>query len=113
MKLSEITSSMANLGNSSQISSEVKALGNIVGDNSSDYTSNSESFSSLLKQSLEDVNNSQVQAYKTMDDIATGKVENLQEAVERINEAELTLKLGLEVKNKALGAYKQIMSMQI
>ena len=48
-----------------------------------------------------------------MNDIATGKVDNLQEAVRTIEEAEMTLKLGLEVKNKALGAYKQIMSMQI
>jgi len=48
-----------------------------------------------------------------MNDIATGKVENLQEAVQKIEEAELTLKLGLEVKTKALGAYKQIMAMQI
>jgi flagellar hook-basal body complex protein FliE len=48
-----------------------------------------------------------------MNDIATGKVENLPEAVKKIGGAELSLKLGLEVKNKALGAYKQIMAMQV
>jgi len=37
----------------------------------------------------------------------------LQEAVKKIEEAELSLKLGLEVKNKALGAYKQVMAMQV
>lgn len=73
----------------------------------------SESFSNMLKKSIEDVNLTQVKAYDAMNDIATGKVENLQEAVQSIEEAELSLKLGLEVKNKALGAYKQIMAMQV
>lgn len=39
--------------------------------------------------------------------IATSKVANLQ-AVQRIEEAELSLKLALEVKTKALNAYKEI-----
>jgi flagellar hook-basal body complex protein FliE len=79
-----------------------------------DLSSNKEnSFSSVLKQSIEEVNNEQVEAYTAMEEIATGKVDNLQEAVQKIQEAELSLKLGLEVKNKALGAYKQVMSMQI
>jgi flagellar hook-basal body complex protein FliE len=67
----------------------------------------------MLKNSIEEVNQNQVNAYNAMDEIATGKVENLQEAVKKIEEAELSLKLGLEVKNKALGAYKQVMAMQI
>ena len=48
-----------------------------------------------------------------MKEIATGKVANLQEAVQKIEEAELSLKLGLEVKNKAINAYREIMRMQI
>lgn len=71
------------------------------------------SFSDALKDAMGDINNNQVQAYDAMQSIATGKVENLQEAVKQIEEAELSLKLGLEVKNKALGAYKQVMAMQI
>ena len=72
-----------------------------------------ESFSSMLNKSIGEVNNSQVKAYEAMESIATGKVENLQEAVQKIEEAELSLKLALEVKNKALGAYKEIMRMQV
>jgi flagellar hook-basal body complex protein FliE len=48
-----------------------------------------------------------------MEEIATGKVENLQKAVQKIEEAELSLKLALEVKNKALSAYKEISRMQV
>ncbi len=72
-----------------------------------------DSFSNILKSAMGDVNTQQVEAYDAMKGIATGKVENLQEAIHQIEEAELSLKLGLEVKNKALSSYKQIMAMQV
>lgn len=71
------------------------------------------SFKDMLSSAVNDVNDAQITGYNSMRDIATGKVENLQEAVQRIEEAELSLKLGLEVKNKAINAYREIMRMQI
>jgi len=108
MKLTEVTNSFSGINKNSLLNSVISA-----GDNSQNQQSNSESFAQILKQSVNEVNNSQVQAYNAMEDIATGKVQNLQEAVQKIEEAELSLKLGLEVKNKALSAYKQVMAMQI
>ena len=113
MKLAEITSSLSSLNKdyaSTLINNEIDSTSGQLLDNGSD---NKSSFSSMLKKSINEVNNTQVTAYNAMNDIATGKVENLQEAVQKIQEAELSLKLGLEIKNKALGAYKQIMAMQI
>ena len=113
MKLAEITNSLSGLNkdySSALASMETVPTGNQLLNNNS----NSEgSFSNMLKKSINEVNNTQVSAYNAMNDIATGKVDNLQEAVQKIEEAELSLKLGLEVKNKALGAYKQVMAMQI
>jgi len=74
---------------------------------------NKNSFSNILRESIAEVNDSQKGAYDAMEQIATGKVENLQEAVRKIESAELSLKLSLEVKNKALASFKQIMTMQI
>lgn len=110
MKLTEVTNSLSGINKNSLLNSVISS-----GDMSKNQQSNanSESFAQVLKQSVGEINNSQVQAYNAMEEIATGKVENLQEAVQKIEEAELSLKLGLEVKNKALGAYKQIMAMQI
>lgn len=71
------------------------------------------SFQNMLNEAISEVNDQQVEGYKSMEGIATGKVTNLQEAVQRIEEAELSLKLALEVKNKALNAYKEVMRMQI
>lgn len=112
MKLTDITNSFTNLDRNDL--SKINETG--TGFEQNKQFSNgqdNDSFSNILKQSLNEVNNTQVSAYNAMNDIATGKVENLQEAVRKIEEAELSLKLGLEVKNKALGAYKQVMAMQV
>ena len=71
------------------------------------------SFQSMLNDAITEVNSTQVDGYKSMEGIASGKVTNLQEAVQKIEEADLSLKLALEVKNKALNAYKEIMKMSI
>jgi flagellar hook-basal body complex protein FliE len=97
------------------ISSIANSL-NVLGTNSNSKIDDSEagkSFQNMLNDAISSVNNEQVDGYKAMEGIATGKVTNLQEAVQRIEEAELSLKLALEVKNKALNAYKEVMRMQI
>ena len=109
MKLSEVTNPISGLNKNSLLSS----MGMNAEMTKQQSNENSETFAQVLKNSLTEVNQTQVNAYDAMQDIATGKVENLQEAVQKIEEAELSLKLGLEVKNKALGAYKQVMAMQI
>lgn len=113
MKLSQITNSLLGFtkGSESSISQVNSSL--IKENNKTNRYPNQASFSEVLKNSMEELNQTQLEAYDAMNDMATGKVENLQEAVQKIEEAELSLKLGLEFKNKALGAYKQVMSMQI
>ncbi len=112
MKLTDVTNSFSNLNRNDL--SKIGELGAGFEQNKQfDNGQGNDSFSNILKQSLNEVNNTQVSAYNAMNDIATGKVENLQEAIQKIEEAELSLKLGLEVKNKALGAYKQVMAMQV
>ncbi len=81
---------------------------NVNIDNKKDST-----FSNMLNDAVSEVNKEQLQGYKAMEEIASGKVTNLQHAVQQIEEAELSMKLGLEVKNKALNAYKEVMRMQI
>ncbi|MGA1932526.1 flagellar hook-basal body complex protein FliE [Arcobacter sp. YIC-464] len=76
-------------------------------------TKKDSTFSNMLNDAVSEVNKEQLQGYKAMEEIATGKVTNLQHAVQQIEEAELSMKLGLEVKNKALNAYKEVMRMQI
>ena len=75
--------------------------------------SNNKSFADYLDNAIDEVNTDQVKAYDAMRDIALNKTDNLQEAVKKIAEAELSLKLALEVQSKAIGAYKEIMRIQV
>lgn len=96
----------------SSISSSIGSLG-LNNNTVKIEQSGDKSFQNMLNDAITEVNNEQVKGYDSMQGIATGKVTNLQEAVQKIEEADLSMKLALEVKNKALNAYKEIMRMQV
>lgn len=70
-------------------------------------------FSKILQESMEEINDSQVKGDKAMADIATGEVKDLHQAAIAINKAETSMKMMLEIRNKALSAYKEIARTQI
>ena len=81
--------------------------------NRNDIQKNSGDFSSILKESLDEVNKLQKEGDKAMSDIATGSVKDLHQAAIAIDKAELSMKLMLEVRNKALSAYKELSRTQM
>lgn len=74
---------------------------------------NGESFGDILKKSIGEVNEIQKAGEKAMEDIATGQVKDLHQAAIAIDKAEMNMKLMLEVRNKAINAYKEILRTQI
>ncbi len=72
-----------------------------------------DSFDEILKRSLDEVNRLQNKADKSIEAIASGKMENIQDAVMAIEKADVSLKLLTEIRNKAIEAYKEIMRMQV
>lgn len=70
-------------------------------------------FSKVLKDSLAEANERQIKGDKAMADIATGEVKNLHQAALAIGKAETSMKLMLEVRNKALSAYKDLSKTQM
>jgi len=81
--------------------------------NDSNSKKDSTSFADLLAKSLNDVNKLQITADNAIDEIATGKMDNIQDAVMAIEKADISMRLLLEVRNKAVQAYNQIMNMQV
>ncbi len=81
--------------------------------NTNQYKTTSSNFSHILKTSLEEMNDIQLKADKAMATIATGEVKDLHQAAIAINKAEISMKLMLEIRNKALSAYKEIARTQI
>ena len=70
-------------------------------------------FSSYLKNSFEEVNRTLASADKLANDLAVGKHENLHEAMIGMEKAEASFKLLVQVRNRALEAYNDIMRMQV
>jgi flagellar hook-basal body complex protein FliE len=70
-------------------------------------------FAKQLKSAIDGVNSDQVKSEKAMSDIATGQVKDLHQAAIAIDKAEISMKLMLEVRNKALNAYKEITRTQL
>lgn len=70
-------------------------------------------FSSLLKKSLDELNASQEESDKALADMASGHVKDLHQAAITIGKAETSMKLMLEVRNKAISAYKEILRTQV
>ena len=72
-----------------------------------------ESFGEVLKNSLSEVNRTQVAADRAAEQIAAGETKNLHEAMIKLEEADLSLRLVVQMRNKALEAYQEIMRMQV
>ncbi len=70
-------------------------------------------FLDALAKSMEEVNATQIHADNSIKDIVAGKSKNIHETMLAIQQAELSLKTMMQVRNKVLEAYKEIMRMQV
>lgn len=70
-------------------------------------------FSQMLKRSIDELNNTQMESDRALADMATGQVKDLHQAAIAIGKAETSMKLMLEVRNKAISAYKELLRTQI
>ena len=73
---------------------------------------NDTTFSELLKERIDEVNDLQKAGQQAMSDIAAGQVKDLHQEAIAIDKAELSMKMMLEVRNKAINAYKEILRTQ-
>jgi flagellar hook-basal body complex protein FliE len=71
------------------------------------------SFSDLMRQSFEKVNEYQHQADTSVNELVAGRSKNIHETMLTIERADTSLKLMTQVRNKILDAYREIMRMQV
>lgn len=71
------------------------------------------SFKDLLKGALQDLNASQLNGTNAMKELATGEAKNLHEVVLAMEQAGLTLQYAVQIRNKMLEAYQEIIRMQV
>lgn len=70
-------------------------------------------FAEALSGSIAQVNQAQLNADHAAEQVAAGETKNLHEAMIKIEEADISLRLLVQVRNKAVEAYQEIMRMQV
>jgi flagellar hook-basal body complex protein FliE len=70
-------------------------------------------FADVLRNSIEQVNTFQNQADTAVKELVAGKNKNIHETMLAIERADTSLKLMMQVRNKVLDAYREIMRMQV
>lgn len=72
-----------------------------------------DTFSDMLRHSVENVNQDQVQANQAIHELVAGRSKNIHETMLAVERADTSLKLMMQVRNKVLDAYREIMKMQV
>ena len=71
------------------------------------------SFEDFLQDALNKVNDLQLQSDKLTNDFAAGKTDNIHQVMIAAEKADLALQFTMQIRNKILDAYNEIMRIQI
>jgi flagellar hook-basal body complex protein FliE len=73
----------------------------------------SDDFGSVVTSALDSLNASQIGAEQEVAKAVSGESQDLHKTIIAIQSADLQFQLGLQVRNKLIGAYEEIMRMQV
>lgn len=103
-----------NLSRSIEVDGEVHKSGFSRQEQKSSTTSgNGTTFSELLSKMVEETNQQQVQADHAIKELVAGRNKNIHETMLTLEKADTSLKMMMQVRNKVLDAYREIMRMQV
>lgn len=70
-------------------------------------------FGEMLSSALDQVNTLQLKGDQAIEQMHSGKVENLHEVMIAVEQADISLRMLVQMRNKAQTAYEEIMRMQV
>lgn len=70
-------------------------------------------FGQMLKESLDKANEIQAQADRAVKELAAGRNKNIHETMLMLEKADMSFRLAMQVRNKVIDAYREIMRMQV
>lgn len=73
----------------------------------------SESFSDMLIKSVEKVNRLQKEADEAINDLVLGDNKDIVQTMIKMEKADISFKLMMQIRNKIVQAYEEIMRMQV
>ncbi len=71
------------------------------------------SFAKTLEQFVNDVNSLQNQANVSIEKLATGEIADVHQVMKAVEEAGIAMEFMLEIRNKIIDAYQEIMRMPV
>lgn len=90
----------------------IQSLSSVIKQGKTNNQVKSVDFKDLLMDSIQKVNADQLYAEKMDNALITGETDNIHEVMIASQKAELSLTFAVEVRNKILDAYKEIMRIQ-
>lgn len=70
-------------------------------------------FAEIFNNAMNSVNDLQIQSKELTEDLAAGRTDNIHEVLIAGEKADIALQLTMQIRNKILDAYSEIMRMQI
>lgn len=72
-----------------------------------------QSFGDALKESMNEVNNMQLDADKSIEALVSGENKDIHGTMIALSKADLAFRMTVQVRNKVLDAYQEVMRMQV
>jgi flagellar hook-basal body complex protein FliE len=70
-------------------------------------------FGELVTDLLQDANQSHVQADTNIQNLMTGETDNVDDVVMSVVQADLAFRMVLEIRNRLISSYQEVMRMQV
>lgn len=70
-------------------------------------------FGEALKEAINEVNDLQIKADQSINDLSTGKVKDIHETMIALQKADISFQTIMQVRNKIVESYQEIMRTQI
>ncbi|MBW2185817.1 MAG: flagellar hook-basal body complex protein FliE [Deltaproteobacteria bacterium] len=70
-------------------------------------------FGEMLTQAISETNEAQLNADQAATDLSTGRSDNLHEVMLAMEEADISMRMLVQMRNKVVDAYQEIIRMQV
>lgn len=70
-------------------------------------------FGKVIQRFIDDTNTQQLKADQSVEMLATGQTDSVHETMLALTKADLSLRVFMEVRNKVIDAYQEVMRMQL
>lgn len=104
---------MSMINGANNLTSLGKVAGNLPNKTTGSTPTPGSSFADTLRKSIDEVSRLQQDASKAVEDLATGRTENMTGVMTAVEKSELAFKTLLAIRAKLMDAYEEIKNVQI